>query len=700
MLPVSPPGRIAIRGTSGVAIASGLRWYLRHVANVSVAYGNASVPAAAVPDVWPAVATEVDVESPVRWRYYMNVVTHSYAAPWWNWDRWAAEVDWMALMGINMPLAFTGQEYVWDRVYRERMNLTEEDMAAHFAGPAFLAWGRMGNIRGWGGTLDAHNGTPAITGLTRNWMVQQADLQRRIVARERALGMRTVLPAFAGHVPIALERTGARMTRSKSWCHFGGRFSEVGLLDAGDPAFRKIGAALVEILTEEFGTDHFYNGDTFNEMGPNSTAPDYVRAWGSAVYDAMAAADPQATWFVQGWSLSRWADGELAAYWSGVPEGRILSLDLNCAQSSRSWHKYTSAISPGRPVVCGLLDNMGGKRALGGNLPTIASQLNANVAAAGTAPRTGDPLIAGLGWNPEDLHQNPIKWHLMGEVGWRNASLQITDLAGWVRGYAAARYAPHGGAPGVAAAWDALFQAAYQAPNHATGSAADGVCRMPSTKGGVTRSPNATGVVVAARLLTAAAKAEPALGAVAAFRYDLVDVVRQVLQDRFADEFGALQDACTNSTDIIADACRSACNGTRGPGAAIVSLAADLDRVLSADPHFLMGRWVADARSWGADAAERDWLEWNARMQVTLWGGSINNYAAKQWGGLVAGYYLPMWRHFLSRVAAGVSTGTAAHECSAMAHGWVTATSPSMPAGPVGDAVSIADELLAKWFPR
>ena len=26
-------------------------------------------------------------------------------------------------------------------------------MAEHFAGPAFLPWGRMGNLRGWGGPL-------------------------------------------------------------------------------------------------------------------------------------------------------------------------------------------------------------------------------------------------------------------------------------------------------------------------------------------------------------------------------------------------------------------------------------------------------------------------------------------------------------------------------------------------------------------
>ena len=26
----------------------------------------------------------------------------------WNWERWEQEIDWMALQGINLPLAFTG----------------------------------------------------------------------------------------------------------------------------------------------------------------------------------------------------------------------------------------------------------------------------------------------------------------------------------------------------------------------------------------------------------------------------------------------------------------------------------------------------------------------------------------------------------------------------------------------------------------
>lgn len=51
-----------------------------------------------------------------RFRYYQNVCTVSYSFVWWDWPRWEREIDWMALNGINLPLAFTGQEALWQEV--------------------------------------------------------------------------------------------------------------------------------------------------------------------------------------------------------------------------------------------------------------------------------------------------------------------------------------------------------------------------------------------------------------------------------------------------------------------------------------------------------------------------------------------------------------------------------------------------------
>lgn len=49
-------------------------------------------------------------------------------------------------------------------------------------------------------------------------------------------------------------------------------------------------------LKSEFGTDHVYNCDTFNEMVPTSSNLTYLADIGKSVYKAMTGADPQAIW--------------------------------------------------------------------------------------------------------------------------------------------------------------------------------------------------------------------------------------------------------------------------------------------------------------------------------------------------------------------------------------------------------------------
>ena len=48
-------------------------------------------------------------------RYHQNVCTPGF----WQWPQWEAHIDWMALNGVNLPLAFTAQEAVWNTVYRK-----------------------------------------------------------------------------------------------------------------------------------------------------------------------------------------------------------------------------------------------------------------------------------------------------------------------------------------------------------------------------------------------------------------------------------------------------------------------------------------------------------------------------------------------------------------------------------------------------
>lgn len=49
-------------------------------------------------------------------------------------------------------------------------------------------------------------------------------------------------------------------------------------------------------MIKEFGTNHVYNCDTFNEMAPSSGDLDFLRKVGESVYQSMTQVDPEAVW--------------------------------------------------------------------------------------------------------------------------------------------------------------------------------------------------------------------------------------------------------------------------------------------------------------------------------------------------------------------------------------------------------------------
>jgi alpha-N-acetylglucosaminidase len=56
--------------------------------------------------------------------------------------RWEAELDWMALQGINMPLMPLGMEALLTATFTS-LGLQPSQLADFFPGPAFLAWVRQ-----------------------------------------------------------------------------------------------------------------------------------------------------------------------------------------------------------------------------------------------------------------------------------------------------------------------------------------------------------------------------------------------------------------------------------------------------------------------------------------------------------------------------------------------------------------------------
>lgn len=152
----------------------------------------------------------------------------------------------------------------------------------------------------------------------------------------------------------------------------------------------------------------------------------------------------------------------------------------------------------------------------------------------------------------------------------------------------------------------------------------------------------------------------------------------------------------------------------------------DLDRLLGASGGFLLGDWVRDARAVAVAAGaprDADFLEWNARSQVTSWYPNtywhddacnatvkqldgLWDYGNKAWSGLVRGFYdrryIAYAEHKLAALSepAGAPMDTAAYlaACMQLACEFGRDTTP-LPTEPTGDAVAIARELWSKYAP-
>jgi len=505
------------------------------------------------------------------------VCTFGYSFVWYSAADWRFMIDWMALQGVNLPLAFNGQERVAFDAYKA-MGLTDAELWRFFSGPAFLPWNRMGNMQAWG-ALDSQ-----VAGLDDSWMDRDFALQQTILAAMRELGMTPVLPGFAGHVPAALARVfpAAAFSHSPDWCGFNATYGSVALLEPTDAAFVTVGAAVNRAILAAFGDPSgdevpVLNADTFNEMVPANGTLAYLAAANANVYAAMVAADARAVYLMQGWlffsAATFWTPDRVRAFLSGVPLGSMLILDLY-SDGAPQWSRFESYY--GHSWIWNSLVVFGGRRGLYGTLESLASSPYAD--------RPLSPSLVGVGVTPEAIDMSQPMFDITLEAGWRSAPV---DPRAWLQRYAERRYG--GASPTMAAATDVLFDAAYG--NHGIDEAI--IEDVPGSTSG-SRDTNATGITAALRLFVAAFGGGELDAATGPASYDLTDLTRQALVNLFQDAHGVL----------AARAPRARAPELAAVAAALLGLIDDVDAADAADVNFLLGPWLADAAATGANASQ------------------------------------------------------------------------------------------------
>lgn len=573
--------KVVIRGNNYVNIATGLNWYLKYYAGIHLSWNGMT---AELPESLPKVSTPVRKETNLSLRYDFNYCTYSYTMAFWDWERWEKEIDWMALHGINLPLAVVGQECVWKNML-EKLGYSKEEINKFIAGPAFLAWWAMNNLEGWGGPNPD------------SWYTQQEALQKKILKRMREYGIEPVFPGYSGMVPHdANKKLGLNVTEPALW----NGFTRPAFLLPTDSRFNEIASLYYKELEKLFGKANYYSMDPFHEL-EDAGSVDFDAA-GKAVLKAMKNVNPKATWVIQGWT-----ENPRPEMIKNLNNGDILILDL-FSECRPMWGipsiwKREKGYEQHDWLFC-MIENFGGNVGLHGRMDQLLNNFYLT---------KDNPLAAhlkGIGLTMEGSENNPVMFELMCELPWRPEKFTKEE---WLKDYLFARYGVRD--EKITQAWSILADGIYNCPfgNNQQGPHESIFCGRPglnnfqaSSWSKMQNYYDPTSTEAAARLMLEVADKYKGNNN---FEYDLVDIVRQSLSDRGRIVY--------NQT--IADFKSFDKKSFAAHSQEFLNILLAQNRLLGTRSEFRVGRWIEQARNLGTTPEEKDLYEWNARVQITTW---------------------------------------------------------------------------------
>ena len=653
--------KVVIRGNNYVNIATGINWYLKYHAGIHLSWNGMQ---ADLPETLPAVKQKERHETDLHYRYDLNYCTYSYSMAFWDWDRWEQEIDWMALHGINMPLCIVGMNSVWRNVLL-RLGYTKDEINDFIAGPGFQAWWLMNNLEGWGGPNPD------------SWYEQQERLQKKILKRMREYGIEPVLPGYSGMIPNnAKEKLHLNVSNPGKW----NSYRRPAFLQPTDPNFARIADIYYKELTKLYGKARFYSMDPFHEGG--SVAGVDLDAAGKAIWKAMKKTNKNAVWVAMSWQACPYP--EMIEH---LPAGDLIALDLYSESrpqwgAKSTWHRK-DGFGKHDWLYCMLL-NFGGNVGLHGKMEHV---INAFYDARESR---FNQTLKGVGMTMEGIENNPVMYELLCELPWRANRFSKDE---WLANYVKARYGKSN--EHVLEAWKILSNTIYNCPKESTqqGAHESVFCARPSLEtfqvsswSEMSNYYDPKDIIYAAGLLVNVADQFKGNNN---FEYDLVDIVRQAVAEKGRLIYPVVV-AAYRSGDI--DLFTSV--ATR-----FLDLIALQDRLLATRSEFRLGKWLNNARSLGESAQEKDWLEWNARVQITTWGnrecadkGGLRDYAHREWNGLLSDFYYMRWKtyfQYLTDVLNGKNASPI--DFYALEEAWTLQHNP-YESVPEGDAIKVAKE--------
>ncbi len=642
-------GKPCIKGNTQLSVATGINWYLNHYAHINLTWNNLTTDLSQV--TLPVPGSEEKHVCNTTYRYDFNTCTFSYSMAFWTWDRWQKEIDWMALHGINAPLNLVGLEVVTRNFLRE-LGVSENDINAYIAGPGFMAWFAMNNLEGWGSTINSSSTGVQMNGNPDWWYTRQEQLCRNMMQRMRELGMQPVIPGFSGQVPKCLTGyttidgfSGGDVVTVGSWAS---NFPHPGVVNPSTNSYKNLADVYYKHLHDVMGISEFYSIDPFHEMSApvaaNVLYPNIMSHLDRCY--ALETAEERAKFNAP--ELPKW----IIQYWQGTPVtgafsamssygDRFIALDLFAdniyADNAAKWR---TTYYNGRPYIYCMLHNFGGRSGMHGRLQTTMDGYFEALAKNNNCQ--------GIGATPEGTETNPVLYDMLFELPWMDVNNRPTADE-WLKDYAYSRYGVENDI--ALEALKNLKKSVWDCKVNQQGTSEAIILARPNWTVNSVSSWSTSAIYwdtqdvrLAADQLISIADLVTTEDGIANYNYDVIDAIRQAMVDYAAELLPLINAARGNTAEY-----------TR-LYQLYLQLMLDLDTMLSYDEGFKLERWTSLARNIADEVAgttenDRNWLEWNARTQVTVWANqdcALHDYSNRCWAGLIKDFHYKRWEKFFT----------------------------------------------------
>lgn len=615
--------KIKIIGPNGISLAAGFNWYLKNIAHLN--YDPLCVSNLNVPEILPLPETKVAKETPYEYKYALNFCTFSYTMAFWGWEEYEAFIDWCAMNGINLMLDVLGQEEVQRRTLN-RFGYNDQEIKEYLTGPGYYAWFYMANMQSFGGPLPD------------SWFIQRTELARKVHDRMSIFGIQPVFLGYAGQVPNDFKEKNpdALILDQGGWSGF----SRPPMLrtyveDDQVDYFSKVADVYYEEMNNTFGniTD-FYAVDPFHEGGkPGNLSMTKVA---QTVQNKMREHNEDAIWVIQNWQSN-----PTNQFIQGLDKEKSLILDLYADNQPNHFNRneYDGGSGEGTPWIWNMLHSFGGRMGFNG-MPEILANIPEDLSKS--------EHMAGIGVTAESLGTNPLLYEMIYDMGWE---INDVNVQNYISNYFLSRYGVK--SDNIENAWDIMVDTAYFKRRDRQRAEDSIINARPGF--GVTKAC----IYYTAEIDYDKAQFEEILALYLkeydnlknnqAYLYDLADISRQVLANASYEYYRAFEDAwLAKDYETFKEMANK-----------FIEIVELQDRVLSTQDEFLVGKWIDNARNLldGSDDWTKDLFEFNARAQISTWGGKnaansggLHDYSNRQWNGITGTLYKERWQTWIDKL--------------------------------------------------